>query len=92
MRLKDWFTVDGSYAIVDGQFGSTGKGLLAAFVERETCGHGNVPDTVATNAGPNSGHTFYDSLGNKHVLKQLTWIVTGKQIFQSHSNRPFVRR
>lgn len=53
---KGWFTSPGAYVLVDGQFGSTGKGLLAAFlasVSPSTITH------VTTNAGPNSGHTAY---------------------------------
>lgn len=57
----------GAHILVDGQFGSTGKGLLAAWVAEH---HGSSFDVVVTNAGPNSGHTFYVG-DEKVVLKQL---------------------
>lgn len=50
---------------LDGQFGSTGKGLLNAFIASD-----NHIDIAITNNGPNSGHTFYWH-GQKYVLKQL---------------------
>lgn len=57
----------GAYAIVDGQFGSTGKGLVAS-VLAECFGHDVF--AVFSNAGPNSGHTSY--YGDvKIVLQQL---------------------
>ncbi len=40
--------------IIDGQFGSTGKGLLAAYV-----GTKFHVDVAMTNGSPNAGHTFY---------------------------------
>lgn len=40
--------------IIDGQFGSTGKGLLSSYVGW----YYNV-DVAVTNASPNAGHTFY---------------------------------
>lgn len=51
-----WFEEGGAYVITDGQFGSTGKGSVAALI-----GYlfGDVIDVVTTNAGPNSGHTGY---------------------------------
>lgn len=57
----------GAYFIVDGQFGSTGKGLAAAMVA-EAIPH--KIDIVASNAGPNSGHTSYFR-DEKIVLMQL---------------------
>ncbi len=59
----------GMYSIVDGQFGSTGKGLLAA-VMGEVFSRHNALDCVTSNAGPNSGHTFYYR-DEKIVLRQL---------------------
>ena len=52
--------------IVDLQYGSTGKGLLAGYLA-ETFEH----DTVATCNMPNAGHTYIDSLGNKMIHKVL---------------------
>ena len=60
----------GAHVIVDGQFGSTGKGVLAAWLAREAVSSGTKFDAVMTSAGPNSGHTFYHN-DEKHVLKQL---------------------
>lgn len=61
------FASPGSTGIVDGQFGSTGKGVIAALLAELF--HDRV-NTVVTNAGPNSGHTFYHG-HEKVVLKQL---------------------
>lgn len=54
MYRYDWFRDGKATVLLDGQFGSTGKGLFAAYVA-ET-GGGNF-DIATTNAGPNSGHT-----------------------------------
>ncbi len=51
-----WFDRPGAYVLVDGQFGSTGKGLLAGFLAK--MGKGLITHAT-TNAGPNSGHTAY---------------------------------
>lgn len=48
--------------IVDMQFGSTGKGLLAGYLANR-----NLPDTLITAWAPNAGHTFIDNRGNKYV-------------------------
>lgn len=52
--------------IVDLQFGSTGKGLIAGYLA-ETRGY----DTVITCNMPNAGHTYIDSKGNKMIHKVL---------------------
>lgn len=49
--------------IVDGQYGSTGKGALAAVIAR--AGRNSI-EVYATNAGPNSGHTAV--LGSTKVV------------------------
>lgn len=54
--MKNWFNEPGAYVLVDGQFGSTGKGLLAGYIAEQ---HGPKITHVTTNAGPNSGHTAY---------------------------------
>lgn len=41
-----------AYMIIDGQWGSTGKGLIAGYLSLR-----NKPDTVVNNFGPNAGHT-----------------------------------
>lgn len=65
--LRTDFLMNGFNAIVDGQYGSTGKGLLAS-VLAEHLGH--RVQFVTSNAGPNSGHTSYYK-GEKVVLRQL---------------------
>lgn len=56
-----------AYAVVDGQFGSTGKGLAVEMLQRLQLADGI---NVLSNAGPNSGHTSY--YGDKaQVLMQL---------------------
>lgn len=52
--------------IVDLQFGSTGKGLIAGYLA-ETREY----DTVVTCNMPNAGHTYIDSKGNKMIHKVL---------------------
>jgi len=71
MDSKLFFADSGLHIIVDGQFGSTGKGALAAFLA-DTALSNDIPQWggVISNAGPNSGHTFY-YVDTKHVLKQL---------------------
>ena len=67
LEQAGWFSRKGAYLLVDGQFGSTGKGLAAAVLAEtfpEAC------DIVTTNAGPNSGHTSYFG-DEKIVLRQL---------------------
>lgn len=54
IRQAGWFGEPGAYTLVDGQFGSTGKGLLASLLGY--AGQYEI-DIVTTNAGPNSGHT-----------------------------------
>lgn len=60
----------GIHALADGQYGSTGKGALAAWLAIKAAEESCHFDGVFSNAGPNSGHTFYHN-GEKHVLKQL---------------------
>jgi len=52
--------------LIDGQFGSTGKGLLANFI-----GVFNHVDIAVSNASSNAGHTFYDADGKKIIVKHL---------------------
>jgi len=65
----DMFASSGVHILVDGQYGSTGKGLFASYLASKFGRSGII--TNISSAGPNSGHTFYDPNGNKHVLKQL---------------------
>lgn len=48
------------YMILDLQYGSTGKGLLAGYLARR-----RSPDVVVTSWGPNAGHTYIDANGRK---------------------------
>lgn len=60
----------GKFNIVcDGQFGSTGKGLLSSYIAI-----GNHITIAVSDAAPNAGHTFY-SYGCKCIVKHLP--VTG---------------
>jgi adenylosuccinate synthase len=49
--------------VMDGQFGSTGKGAVAAFLAI----HNNI-DIAVTNAAPNAGHTYDLGAGKKTVF------------------------
>lgn len=64
------FHEQGAHVLVDGQFGSTGKGLLGAWLAANAAADDVTFDVNITSGGPNSGHTFYSN-GEKHVLKQL---------------------
>jgi adenylosuccinate synthase len=52
--------------IIDCQFGSTGKGLIAGYLAKK-----NRPDTIITAWAPNAGHTFIDENGRKFVHTML---------------------
>lgn len=67
-RSNGWFTQPGAYVLVDGQFGSTGKGAIAALIGTL---FGDSIDVVTTNAGPNSGHTGYTFSHEKILTQQL---------------------
>lgn len=77
VAFRDWFKKPGAYALVDGQYGSTGKGLIAGAIAE--CFWEKV-DYAVTNNGPNAGHTTY--VGDKKiVLKQLpTFSVVAREI------------
>lgn len=53
-------------AIVDLQFGSTGKGLIAGYLSQK-----NNYDVVVSANMPNAGHTFVDQFGHKWINKVL---------------------
>jgi adenylosuccinate synthase len=63
--FSSWFRVPGANVLVDGQFGSTGKGLLAGVIALAA---GGRITHVTTNAGPNSGHTAF--WGDTEVMTQ----------------------
>lgn len=77
---KSLFGGAGIHAVVDGQFGSTGKGVLAAWLAKKAHGEGTAFALVVSNAGPNSGHTFYSASGEKHVLKQLPTFAVAQHV------------
>lgn len=56
----------GLNVIIDGQWGSTGKGKLAGYLTEQY-----QPDAVICDFMPNAGHTFVEDDGTKHVFKQL---------------------
>lgn len=53
--------------VIGGQFGSEGKGKTALEIVRRS----EEPVVAVRVGGPNSGHTAYDLLGEKHILRQL---------------------
>lgn len=55
-----------AYMILDLQFGSTGKGLLAGFLAKS-----KQPDVVVTAWGPNAGHTYIDENGRIFIHRML---------------------
>ena len=68
-----------AYMIIDGQWGSTGKGLICGYLARKW-----EPDALVCNFGPNAGHTFVTVNGAKIITRQLpTGIVSNsvKNIF-----------
>lgn len=75
----------GFYAVVDGQYGSTGKGLLSSVLAEHLPGE---VDIVTSNAGPNSGHTSY-YFDEKVVLRQLPTFSVMHQLF--HGEMPWTR-
>ena len=57
------------HVLFDGQYGSTGKGLLGSVIAEAV---GDKIGAVTTSAGPNSGHTAYcPTDGTKIVTKQV---------------------
>jgi adenylosuccinate synthase len=52
--------------IIDCQFGSTGKGLIAGYLAKKY-----RPDTIVTSWAPNAGHTFIDADGRKFIHTML---------------------
>jgi adenylosuccinate synthase len=75
------FKHNGVHCVVDGQFGSTGKGALSAYLAEIAIkgGHDSKFSGTIYSGGPNSGHTFYYH-DEKIVLKQLP-------VFSAYMNR-----
>lgn len=75
MSRFDWFRDGKATVLLDGQFGSTGKGLFAAYVAETS---GGDFDIATTNAGPNSGHTaVFD--GKPKITYHLPMAVVAKK-------------
>lgn len=73
LRDAHWFRDPGAYVLVDGQFGSTGKGLAAALLACYAAAHEDRrPDLITSNAGPNSGHTGI--IHDPYNIGDLTWV------------------
>jgi len=68
--MRSLFAPCGVHILADGQFGSSGKGNIAAYLAARAWDQEVEFAGVITNAGPNSGHTSY-YLDRKIVLKQL---------------------
>src|SRR5262245_30312046 len=66
------FSYRGIHCVVDGQFGSTGKGALSAWLAHRCWDNHCLPNFAGAiySGGPNSGHTFVFD-GQQHVVKQL---------------------
>lgn len=70
--MTSLFTRNGIHCVVDGQFGSTGKGAISAWLAEQAFKDPNRFNFAGSiySGGPNSGHTCY--FGDKKiVLKQL---------------------
>jgi adenylosuccinate synthase len=70
--MNNFFDKTGVYVLVDGQFGSTGKGTFASFLAHQASdvSHLSWFNGAISSSGPNSGHTSYFGHA-KIVLKQL---------------------
>lgn len=77
------FAKSGAHVMVDGQYGSTGKGVLGAWLAAAAKNDRIEFDGVISNAGPNSGHTFYHGT-EKHVLKQLPTFAVASALLGVH--------
>jgi adenylosuccinate synthase len=64
----NWFNDPGVYFIVDGAFGSTGKGAAAAWVYANSS---HKPTMFTTNCSPNAGHQFVWN-GKKMTTRHLS--------------------
>jgi adenylosuccinate synthase len=71
LAADGWFKEPGAYVLVDGQYGSTGKGVAASLLAAYSVEHDSPIDIVTSNAGPNSGHTAIMADGKKWVNKQI---------------------
>lgn len=66
--MKDFLQYGKASVLLDGQFGSTGKGLAAAYVFEQIRHDMNWDRVIcATNAAPNAGHTTVTKDGQRFV-------------------------
>ena len=86
---KPLFDSYGIHCVVDGQFGSTGKGVLAAWLAKMAASKDIDFRGTFSNAGPNSGHTFYHD-GEKHVLKQLPTFAVATHLLEPDLTHPVI--
>ena len=63
------------HVIIDGQYGSSGKGLLAGVIAKEKC-----IDTICTAWGPNAGHTMIDRTGRTWIHTMLANGIVGSHV------------
>lgn len=69
LARASWFAAPGAYVVVDGQYGSTGKGLLNSALAAFGLDRGEITH-VTSNAGPNSGHTAYSPVNDQKIMTQ----------------------
>jgi adenylosuccinate synthase len=62
-----------AYAVLDGQWGSTGKGLIAGYLALT-----RNPDTAVCNFGPNAGHTVVMNDGREVMTQMLPSAIVSK--------------
>jgi len=79
--MTPFFENTGVHVLVDGQFGSTGKGAFASFLAKRAAEEGKLAqfDGAISSSGPNSGHTSYFG-HSKIVLKQLPTFAAHAQL------------
>lgn len=63
--------------ILDLQFGSTGKGLIAGYLAER-----NQPDTIVTAWAANAGHTYIDRSGRKFIHTMLANGIVSRRLEQ----------
>src|SRR5262245_45368935 len=84
-QMKSLFERTGVHAIVDGQYGSTGKGALTYWLARQAYYNKLYIEGTIYSGGPNSGHTFYHE-GEKHVVKQLPTFAVASTLLDNRNH------
>lgn len=84
--LKGFLQTGKASVIIDGQFGSTGKGLCAAW----TTQGGNFPHIATTNAAANAGHTTKWRNGKEVVCYHLPTIGVMAHLHQPGQTRVYL--